>query len=108
MGNATTICSDKPGTLTLNRMTVVAGVTSGIDFESDDLPSAFLERAVTDQPSTDHHRQVLSLLSTSLNMNSTATETAKSEGSREFSGSETEIALLQLNRESRLPLLRIA
>ena len=33
MGNATTICSDKTGTLTKNRMTVVRVYTSGTDFK---------------------------------------------------------------------------
>lgn len=48
MGNATTICSDKTGTLTTNRMTVVQAYVSGRHYKPDraslpkmkDLPSS--------------------------------------------------------------------
>ncbi len=35
MGNATTICSDKTGTLTTNRMTVVQAYVAGRHFKPD-------------------------------------------------------------------------
>uniref|UniRef100_A0A6B0VFM2 Calcium-transporting ATPase n=1 Tax=Ixodes ricinus TaxID=34613 RepID=A0A6B0VFM2_IXORI len=50
MGNATAICSDKTGTLTTNRMTVVQSYICGVQYKStpryENLPSAVAEKII--------------------------------------------------------------
>ncbi len=48
MGNATTICSDKTGTLTKNRMTVVRFFTAGRDFAQASQAKADLPQSLLD------------------------------------------------------------
>ncbi|CAN4112983.1 unnamed protein product [Withania somnifera] len=83
MGSATTICSDKTGTLTLNQMTVVEAYVSGKKIDPPDDRS--------EVPQT-----VLSLLYEGVGLNTTGSVFVPQGGAAaEISGSPTEKAILQ-------------
>ncbi|OCT53861.1 Calcium-transporting ATPase 2 [Cladophialophora carrionii] len=97
MGNATTICSDKTGTLTQNKMTVVAGTLGAKEkfasSQSDESAVSF--NTIFSNLSA----EAKELLRLSITLNSTAFE-GEEKGVPTFIGSKTEVALLQLAKDN--------
>ncbi|KAI1109860.1 calcium-translocating P-type ATPase [Nemania sp. NC0429] len=93
MGNATTICSDKTGTLTTNRMTVVAGTFGQSGFAKPEHESP--NSKTVSQWAGELPPETKAALVQSVAINSTAFEGEDDAGKFAFIGSKTETALLQ-------------
>jgi len=95
MSNATSVCCDKTGTLTQNKMTVVAG-TVGVDHNFSEKSNSSTVSLTASEFVRGLNPNTVELLRQSIALNSTAFE---SEDHTSFVGSNTESALLNFAKD---------